>query len=677
MFDYIFKPKSIALIGASRDVHSLGHDILENVKKLGFSGKIFPVNLKAKKILGLSCYQSVLAVKESIDLAIIMVPAKFVSQVIIECGKKRIKGVIIISAGFKESGEEGMQRERELQKLAKKYKIKIIGPNCLGIINPHINLNASFAKGMPQKGTVGLISQSGAMAVAILDWAYSSKIGFSKIISVGNKAGLSEIELMQYLSADPDTKIIMMYLESLTDGQRFMKLCDQITNKKPVIVLKAGTSALGNKAISSHTGSLAGSDTAIEVAFKQCGAIRARSIEDLFDFAKAFSLLPLPRGNKVAIVTNAGGPGIMATDAIAQSSLQLASFTEETKKFLSRHLPRAAAIHNPVDIVGDALADRYQAALSAVLQDKNVDAVIIILTPQTMTQEKETAALISQLAKKSRKTILPVFMGGEEVNIGRMVLQQNNLPNFDYCERAVRTLEKMHIAKKIKTDIVLPKYQSKNKKIKFDNNKIQIRTLEAEALLKKYEIPILSCFLLKSKKDTIKIHSWPTALKIASRDIIHKKDSGALEININTPLQAEAAFDRIINNVKNDFKGAEREGILAQPMAKKKNKEVIIGMKRDQSFGPLIMFGLGGSFVEVLKDVSFRLAPLKKSEALAQISEIKSFKLIQKYDINFLADLLIKISHLSLDYPQIKELDLNPVLVYKKGGQVIDVRMLI
>ena len=677
MFNYIFKPKSIALVGASRDANSLGHDILENVKKLGFKGKIYPVNLKAKKILGLQCYKSVLDIKGNVDLAIIMVPAQFVATVIKECGRKKIKGAVIISAGFKESGKDGVKREQELKQLAKKHNINIIGPNCLGILNPHIKLNASFAEGMPKAGKVGLVSQSGAMAVAILDWAYQSQVGFSKIISVGNKAGLSEIELMKYLAADPETKVIMMYLENIVDGQEFMKLADKITDKKPVIVLKAGTSDQGQQAISSHTGSLAGSDQAIEAAFKQSGVIRARTVEDLFDYAKAFSMLPLPRGNKIAIVTNAGGPGIMATDALALTDLELANLSSKTKNILKKKLPKAAAVHNPVDIIGDALVDRYEVALKSVVNDSNADAVVCILTPQTMTQEDETAELVAKLAKKSRKPILPVFMGGEDVNSGRQILQNKNMPNFEFCERAIRVLNKMHLAKQIKTEIVLPKYKSKNKTIKYQKNKIQIRTTEAEKILQEYDLPVLSSKLIKNKQQIKKINKWPVAAKIASRDVIHKKASGALEISLNTPSQFEDAYTEIISNVKKLNKNSEVEGVLAQPMAKPGGVEVIIGMKRDANFGPVILFGLGGSFVEVIKDVSLKIAPLNLKIAKQQIKKIKTYELIKDQDVDLLAEILVKISKLSLDYPEIKEIDLNPVIVYKKGAYIIDVRMMI
>ena len=676
MLNYIFNPKSIALVGASRDADSLGHDILENVKKLGFKGKIYPVNLKAKQIMGLKCYKSVLEIRGKVDLAVIMVPGKFVKLVLEECGKKKIKGVVIISAGFKETGKEGLKEEQELQKIAKKHKIKIIGPNCLGILNPHIKMNASFAEGMPNAGSVGLVSQSGAMAVAIMDWAYQSKIGFSKIISIGNKAGLTELELMEYLAADKDTKVIMMYLESIADGQELMKLADRVTDTKPVIVLKAGASEIGEKAISSHTGSLAGSDQAVETAFAQSGIIRARTVEDFFDYAKAFSWAPLPRDNRVAIVTNAGGPGIMTVDALADTKLQLAKFDAHTNKYLKNNLPASASIKNPVDIIGDALVDRYKVALKAVLDDKNVDAVLCLLTPQTMTQEDETAELIAYLAKHSRKPILPVFMGGEDVNSGRLILQKHKIPNFEYGWRAVRTLEQMYLAKRIKTEVVLPSYKGKNRRLKVEGSWSQLKTRECEDLLSDYGIRVLKSKLYKNKKELTEIKKWPVAMKIASRDVIHKKASGAVEIMIKDHKQAKKVYKNIIENVKKIKRKVEIDGVLVQPMAPPDFTEVIIGMKRDPQFGPMIMFGLGGSFVEILKDVSFRITPVNKKDALKQLQEIKSFELIKDKDLDFLADTLVKLSKFSLDYPQIQEIDLNPVMVYKTGGRVVDTRMM-
>ncbi|MFH1781768.1 MAG: acetate--CoA ligase alpha subunit [Patescibacteria group bacterium] len=676
MFDLIFKPKSIAVVGASRDKGKLGHDILENITRFGYKGKVYPINPKAKTILGHKAYKSVKDVKGKLDLAVIVVPAQIVNKVLIECGKKKIKNTIIISAGFKETGKEGAKRENQIKKTAQIYKINVVGPNCLGILNPHEKLNSSFASGMPKAGTVGFISQSGAMAVAMLDWAYTSKIGFSKIISIGNKADVSEIDLMNYMAKDPETKVIMMYLESIPDGLEFMQAAAKITTKKPIIVLKSGRSEQGQHAVSSHTGSLAGSDAAVDAAFRQCGVIRAQTVEDLFDFAKGFSMAPLPKGPGVAIVTNAGGPGIMATDALAGTNLRMAFLKLGTKNKMKKSLPEAASVYNPVDIIGDAEKDRYEVALKGVISDSNVHSILTILTPQTMTQEDETALLIGNLSRRTTKPLLTCFMGGEDVNSGRLILRRKKIPNFEYPGRAMNTLDKMYLANQIKSNKGLAKYKSKNKKIKYDTSKFQLKTMAAENLLAQYKIPVLKSKLFGKPRDLSQINDFPIAMKIASRDIVHKLASGALLINIQNEHQAKAGYKQIVKNVKKQNRKAEIDGVLVQPMAEK-GTEIIIGMKRDPNFGPVILFGLGGSFVEVLKDISLRIAPFNKTDATNMIKEIKAFNLLKDADTKLIADTLVKLSHLAMDYPQITEIDMNPMIVQKKGGQVVDVRMLI
>lgn len=678
MLDFIFKPKSIALIGASREAHALGYQVLQNIKQHGYRGKIYPVNPKANKILGLACYKSVLEIPGKIDLAVVMVPAQIVNLVVEECGKKKIKGLVIISAGFKEMGGAGVKREEELQGLVKKYGMQLIGPNCLGILNPWLKLNASFAEGLPPKGEIGLISQSGAMAVAILDWAHQSGLGFSKIISIGNKAGLTEIDLLKYLNQDPQTKVIVLYLESLTNGREFMRLADKITNHKPIIVLKPGLSAAAKNAISSHTGSLAGSEETVRTAFRQCGVIRARTAEDVFNYAKGFSWAPLPKNNRIAIITNAGGPGIMAVDALTyiNTKLQLAKLSPETQTQLKNCLPAAASVHNPVDLIGDAKAERYKCALNLVLKDPGVDAVLVILTPQSMTEEELTAQYIIKATKHSFKPIIPVFMGGKNVAAARRLFTCNKIAHYNFAEKAIRVLNKMYLAERIKSEVILPTYASQIKKIKFPTDQCQLRTLDCENLLKKYKIPVLASKLYRTKQELAQIKSWPIAMKIASRTIVHKRASGAVQLKLGNLKQAGIAFTEIVSNVKKINPHAEIEGVLVQPMLKL-GTEIIIGMKRDAQFGPLIMFGLGGSQVEYLKDVSFRIAPLNKREALKQIQEIKSYPLIKNLDLDFITELLVQVSYLSLEYPQIKELDLNPVMVYDQGGYVIDVRMII
>ena len=672
MLNNIFEPKSIAVIGASSKKGKLGHDILNNIKQFGYKGKIYPVNPKSKSILGLKTYKSVKSIKNKVDVALIIVPAPIVNAVLKECGQKKIKAVVIISAGFKEIGAKGEVREKEIKRTAIKYGIKIIGPNCLGFINPHIKLNASFASGMPKKGNVGFVSQSGAMAVAMLDWAYNSQVGFSKVITIGNKAGVSELELLDYLGKDPQTKVIAMYLESIVDGREFMQRAAKVTRKKPVIVLKAGRSEFGQKAVSSHTGSLAGSNAAVDAAFRQCGIIRAHNVEDLFDLCKGFSMEPLPIGPDTCIITNAGGPGIMATDALADSNLKIADLSESTKNKLRKNLPEAASVSNPIDIIGDAMFDRYKIALDSVVNDPGVNSILTILTPQTMTEEDETAAYLATLSKHTNKPLLTSFMGGEDVNSGRQILNSRDIPNYDYPWRAIYTLDKMYLAYKIKNKKGLAKYIPKQKKIKKDPKYFQLKTIDAEKLLKKYNIPVVSSKLINNYKE---IDEFPIAMKIASRDIVHKMASGAIKINIENKHQAKIAYKEIIKNVKKHVKKPEIDGILTQPMAEK-GEEIIIGMKRDPNFGPVILFGLGGSFVEILKDIALRIAPFNKAEAMDMIKQIESHELIKEYDTKLIAETLVKISHLAMDYPDIQEMDINPMIIYKHGGKVVDVRIL-
>ncbi|MBU0731290.1 acetate--CoA ligase family protein [Patescibacteria group bacterium] len=672
MLDFIFQPKSIAVIGASTTKGKLGHDILNNIKKFGYSGPVYPVNPKARTILGYKTYKSVKSVKGPIDVALIIVPASIVNAVLKECGEKKIKAVVIISAGFKEMGGDGVKREEEIKRTAIKYGIKIIGPNCLGFINPHKDLNASFASGMPNKGNVGFVSQSGAMAVAMLDWAYNSQVGFSKVITVGNKAGISELELLDYLGRDKDTKVIAMYLESIIDGREFMQRAAKVTRKKPVIVLKAGRSEYGQKAVSSHTGSLAGSDAAVDAAFRQCGVIRAGNVEDLFDLCKGFSMEPLPDGPNTCIVTNAGGPGIMASDALADTNLKLADLDESTKKKLKKNLPEAASVQNPVDIIGDAMFDRYKTALETVIDDPGVDSILTILTPQTMTEEDETARHVAKLSHTTNKPLLTSFMGGEDANSGRQILNHMDIPNYEYPWRAIYTLDKMYDAFLIKQKKGLAYYTAKHKKINKDPKYFQLKTIDAEKILLQYGIPVEKSKLITDPK---KIDEFPVAMKIASRDIVHKMASGGIKINIHNIHQARIAYKEIVRDTKKPAKKRELDGILVQPMMDK-GEEIIIGMKRDPHFGPVILFGLGGSFVEVLKDISLRIAPFNRPEAMDMIKQVASYEIIKDYDTKLIADTLVKVSHMAMDYEDITEMDINPMIVYKKGGKVVDVRML-
>lgn len=695
----LFEPKSVAVIGASSTEGKLGYAVFKNLATLGYKGKLFPINPKGGELLGHPIYKKLSEIKEKIDLAIVMVPAEFVTKVLAECGKQKIKNIVIISAGFKEIGGDGIKRENAVKKLIEKYKFNLIGPNCLGIINTNFRLNASFAEGMPMRGNVGLISQSGAMAVAISDWAYTHNLGFSKIISLGNKAGVNEIDLLEYLEKDKSTKVILMYLESIEDGQKFMKTAKRITKQKPIIVIKSGTSVSGTKAISSHTGSLAGSQEAVKAAFKQSGIIRAETVEDLFNFARGFSYQNLPKDNRVAIISNAGGPAILATDSIESSCLEMSKLEEKTKKELKQNLPETAAVHNPVDIIGDALADRYEKALNAVMPDKNVDAVIVLLTPQIMTEEEKTAEIIAQFSKKfPKKTTFACFMGGKNVTESKKILRLNQVPNYGFPDRAVATLEQMEkyaLWQKQKPfsnkqyPLQITKTESEKLRNKVKKHKGQVPMPLAMEILNKYKIQTPASDLAHSANEAMSIAEkigFPVVLKICSKDIIHKTDAGGVRVDLKNAEEVKKAYEKMLKDVKVYNPSAQIDGVFVQEMTTL-GREVIIGMKRDPQFGPLLMFGLGGIYVEVLKDVTFRIAPICLHEAEEMIHEINAIQLLKgvrgakSIDFKKLAEVICHVSQLALDFPEIQELDLNPLVVNEKGSKkevlAIDARMLV
>jgi acetyltransferase len=637
-------------------------------------------------ISGLQSFASVTKVPGAIDVAIITVPRDAVAEVLHECGHKRIPFVVIISAGFKEIGAEGAAKEQELRDIARKYTIRIVGPNCLGYMSPFKRLNASFAAGMPQQGNIALISQSGAMAVAMLDWAYQSHLGFSQIISIGNKTDVNELECMEYAMHDKHTKVIMLYLESIDDGRAFMQQAARITKKKPIIVLKAGASIKAKQAVNSHTGSLAGSEEAINAAFAQVGVIRAHTVEEFFDLGLAFSHQPLPKGNRIAVITNAGGPGIMAVDAAEPTAVQLPQLSARVQQRLRAKLPASANVKNPIDVIGDARSDRYAHALDVVLSSNEVDGAVVVVTPQVMTDTEGIARVIVAAQAKSRKPVLASIMGGVSVAASRLFLEVNSIPNFETPERAVRSMGKMiEYARQTIKPWVAPRVSTK--KLPKAQGHIQIRTREVETLLHHAGLPVLQSVLLKTAKDCAKIQAFPVVMKIASRDVVHKAATGAVLLNITSVEEARKAFVTLTRNVRKAMPKAEIEGVLVQAQLDISDaREVIIGMKRDASFGPVVLFGVGGGLVEVFHDIACGIAPLTLADAEALVDSIRTRKLLDGYDVGAIARALVQVSSVSLQYPEIASLDMNPMLVFRKpiagrGPQkhatIVDVRMLI
>ncbi len=690
-----FCPDPVAVLGVAREEKKVGRIIFDNIINSGYKGKLFPVNLKADKIHGIKCYHSVLDIPGDLDLAIIVIPAQFVSQVLEECSKKNMKWAIVISAGFKETGIEGAKRERQLIEKAKDYGIRILGPNCLGIIDTECPINATFSPHMPPRGKIGFISQSGALGTSILDWAKTNKIGISKFVSLGNKADISENDLFDDWENEKDTEVITAYLEGVKYGREFIRISSKVSKKKPIIVIKSGNTDAGARAVSSHTGTLAGSAKAYDAAFKQAGIIRANNTRDLFNYATAFSYQPLPKGKKVVIITNAGGPGIMATDECDKSNIFLASLGKETIDSLKEFLPEAANFYNPVDILGDALADRYKKTLEVIVKDSNVDAVVVLLSPQAMTQPYRTASAIVEVMENSGKSIpvLTSFMGGSEVKKAVKFLAEKNIPNFDIPEEAIDTLKVMmeHTDWKSRKSFPIEDFNVDSRRVKKifyqcqKEGRLELGEMEAREILEAYDIRMpkaeLACDIDEAKEIAGRI-GYPLVLKIVSPNILHKTDVGGVKIGIDNEKELEENYNQILFSASKYMPDANIRGILVQEFIKDK-KETIIGMSEDPQFGPMIMFGLGGIYVEALKDVSFRIAPLSRQVAREMIEEIKTIKLLKgtrgedPSDIDSIIEIILRVSQLVTDFPEILEMDINPLFVKKQGEGSIagDVRI--
>jgi acetyltransferase len=606
-----------------------------------------------------------------------------------------VQGAIIISAGFRESGMDGIKLEHQVLDIAKRYGIRVVGPNCLGIISTHTPLNASFAAGMPPKGSIAFMSQSGALCTAILDWALAKEIGFSHFVSLGNKADVDEVDLLQAWKDDKHSHVIIMYMEGLRDGQKFMEIARQVTQHTPVIAVKSGNTAAGSRAVSSHTGSLAGSERAYQAAFQQTGVLRATSIEQLFDYSLAFAYQPELKGRNIAIVTNAGGPGIMATDALESSGMKLATLEPETIETLRQGLPAAANVYNPVDVIGDALADRYEHALKAVLKDKNVHGVLVILTPQVYTQIEETAEVVGRLAALYDKPVLACFMGEEKVGPGIKILNRYSIPNYPFPERAVGALRAM-AAFSERRQRPAPQYE----RFEVDRERVAqifararsegrvtLGDAESREIMEAYGLRIPRSILARTVEEAVEAADsigYPVVMKIASPDILHKSDIGGVRLNVANAEQVRDLFDLLIFRAQRYMPEAQIWGVLVQEMVAK-GKEVIIGVNRDPQFGPLLMFGLGGIYVEVLKDVTFRIAPVSREEAVEMIDEIRSYHLLRGVrgekpsDLDAIVDAILRVSQLVTDFPEIVEMDINPLMVHEagKGAVAVDMRFVL
>ncbi len=691
MLNALFSPSSITIIGASESPDKVGYALLHNIIESGFAGKIYPVNPTKTEILGIRCYKKLESIEEKIDLAIVVIPAPVVLQTLEKCGKRGVGAAIVISAGFRETGREGLRAERRIADIAVRYSMPILGPNCLGFISTLVPMNATFAAGMPPRGNITLMSQSGALCTSILDIALAEDVGFSHFVSLGNKAHLNEIDFLNAWAEMAEAHVVLAYLEGITDGARFIDVARQFTKKKPIIAIKAGVTSSGSRAVSSHTGALAGSERAYEAAFKQAGVLRAGSVEELFDYAIAFSRQPLPRNDSVAIVTNAGGPGIMATDAIERSGLRLASFANETMESLRQALPPAASVLNPVDLLGDASTQRYHAALQLVLADPHPGALLVIVTPQFATRLDEIAEVVAGVADGIDLPVFTCFMGEASIRNAVKILTEHDVPNYISPEAAIRALAGMANQRRwreepaepyevldLNTEHVLETFERVRRE-----GRVKIGDAEARTILEAYRIPVPASKLCRTADEAVAFANetgYPVVMKIASPDILHKTDIGGVRLNIQTPAEVADSFDLLTLRTMKYMPEAEVWGCLVQQQLTG-GKEVIIGMTRDPQFGPLVMFGLGGIYVEALKDVSFRIAPFTRRDAYGMMREMRSFSLLQGVrgepasDIHAVADILLKVSQLVTDFPDILELDINPLMVFENGRGVMGIDM--
>ncbi|MHC4659313.1 MAG: acetate--CoA ligase alpha subunit [Planctomycetota bacterium] len=661
----IMNPTSIAVVGATNRPGSVGLAVFRNILNAGFEGVLYPVNPKAKAVQSVKAYPKLTDIPDEVDLAVVIVPAEIVCSILEEAGHKQVKGAIVITAGFKEVGGRGVELESSLKEVVEKYDIRLVGPNCLGVINndEKVRLNASFATKMPKAGNIAFISQSGALCTAVLDYAEGRDVGFSKVVSFGNKADVSEIDLLHYLKDDPDTDVILMYLEDITHGRAFLETAREITwqARKPMLAVKSGRSTEGARAAASHTGSLVGSDTAYDAIFHQSGILRVESIDELFNQAIAFSKQPIPKGNRVAIITNAGGPGIMATDAAIRHSLKMAAFSDETKQKLKQELPPTASIQNPVDVIGDATHERYEAAIRHILVDENVDAAIIILSPQAMTDILKTAEIVPRVVKGIDKPVLCSFMGIVDVSQGIQYLEKHGIPNYAFPEAAVRSMASMAFyggllglgerkVRRMAADRDTASVIIKKKLA--DKDQYYMSEKEANEILQCYGLPVLKSVLLKDSSEVDKAADefvFPVAMKICSPDIVHKFDAGGVRLKIKTKEEARKAFKEIIENAKKFKPSAKIDSVIIERMAKR-GVEVILGAVRDPKFGPICMFGLGGTFVEAMKDVTFRLAPMWEISAEIMIRTIKAYNILKgvrggwRCDIDAIKDCILRLS---------------------------------
>ncbi|NLT38017.1 MAG: CoA-binding protein [Methanomassiliicoccus sp.] len=679
----LFEASSIAVVGASRSEGKIGHVVLRNIIGSGYRGALYPVNPKADNILGLRTYPDVSSIPGEVEMVVITVPNHAVPQVMEDAGEKRVKVAVVITAGFKETGRKGAELEQQVGEIARKHGIRVLGPNCLGVISTSNGMNATFTNDYPREGSVAITSQSGAICSVVLDWARATRIGFSKFVSVGNKLDIDEADLMTYLKDDEGTRVIGMYIEGMARGQEFMTAARAVTREKPVIALKAGRTAFGAKATSSHTGALSGSDQVYEAALAQSGVIRVDTIDELFDLLQAFGTLALPQGDGLAIVTNAGGLGVLAADAVSDHGITLASFTKETVERLASGLPEEAGLYNPVDVIGDADSARFEHAINTVMEDPHVHMVLAMLAPTDMLDVTSVASTIAAFSGTTRVPVATAFVGGEDVAKGSRILMEAGVPCYQSPDRAVRALAAMVDYKEMqdrRTERDAPPVLGDQAAVRrlLDRVRAEGRTAltesEGKEILMAYGMPVPPEGEARTADEAVKLAhviGYPVVMKVSSPDIAHKTDVGGVAVNLRSDDEVRRSYQLMMSQVRSRMPMARINGVTVEKMFS--GREVIVGMVRDETFGPVMTFGLGGIFVEVMKDVSHRVVPLTEESVDDMIRSIKAYPILtgargrRPADVNALKSIIFGVAQIALDFPEITEFEINPVMVGDEG----------
>ncbi|MFW5914529.1 MAG: acetate--CoA ligase family protein, partial [Thermoplasmatota archaeon] len=680
---HIFEPESVAVIGAAREEGKLGNIVLQNLISSGYEGPIYPINPKAEEILGFKCYSSVSDVPEEVDLAIFLVKNTLVPPLLKEAGEAGVNAAIIITAGFKEIGAEGAELERQVVDIADQYGIRVLGPNCLGVINTFHNMNATFTSNYPGRGPLAIISQSGAICTTILDWNQETHVGFSRFVSVGNKADVDEADLIEYIGRDDETSVIGMYVEGAERGKAFMEKAKEASRRKALVTLKSGRSSSGARAASSHTGSISGSDDIWEAAMEQAGVLRAKDMDELFDYCLAFSKMEVPKGEGTAIVTNAGGLGVMSADACNDYGVTLADLNESTVERLRKGLPVEASPYNPVDIVGDANLERVKFALDTILSDENVHCLAAIFGPNDIIDLEGIARELAEMKRKTDVPILASFIGGKQVAPSVQMLKDLGIPNYDIPDRAMRAVSALMKCRRVmeqreEEELVHVSGDRNEVRRILDQAKEQgrasLRESEGKAILRAYGVETPRERVAESEDRAVEIADsigYPVVMKVVSPDILHKTDLGAVAVGVDSEEDIRKEFRSIMNNVKVKMPEATVDGVSVQEMLQ--GREVLVGMTRDDNFGPVITFGMGGIFVEILKDVAHRVAPLTQKDLDHLVSSIEAYPILagargrRPADLDSLKDTIARVAQIALDFPEIMELEINPLMVVDEG----------